>query len=148
MINQKLMWMPLLIILVAATSVGTTHASGWDGSWGTSIGCGAYCAGQQDANYDHQNQLQYQPYGQCLPCHSQGYWNNFREGYDQQWSSYQGQSADQGSSINVYGNNNYVSTAQYSNQGQQQNPLQQLTHTICSFVNCDGPQPQEGGYEP
>jgi hypothetical protein len=74
--------LPPLIILVAATSVGTTQVRGWDGPWGTSIGCGAYCAGEQDAEYDHQNQLQYQPYGQCLPCHSQEYWNNFREGYN------------------------------------------------------------------
>ena len=88
------MWMPLLVFLVAATSVGTREVRGWDGPWGGGPWqsdqpiCGAYCAGQQDAIYDHQNQLQYQPYGQCLPCHSQEYWNNFREGYDQQWSSY------------------------------------------------------------
>lgn len=136
------MWMPLLIILVVAISVGTREVRGWDGSWGTSIGCGAYCAGQTDAVYDHQNNLGYQPYGSCLPCHSEGYWDNFRQGYDQQWNTYQGQSTDQGSSINIYGNNNYVNTEQYSNQ--QQNPLQQLARTVCGFINCNQPlQPQQ-----
>ena len=134
------MWMPPLIILVAATSVGTTQARGWDGPCGTSIGCGAYCAGQTDAVYDHENKIGYQPYGSCLPCHSQDYWSSFRQGYDQQWNTYQGQSTDQGSSINIYGNNNYVSTNQYSNQ--QQNPLQQLARTVCGFINCNQPPPQ------
>lgn len=94
-------------------------------------GCGGYCAGQQDAQYDIQNNLQYQPQGQCLPCHSDGYWNNFRQGYDSYWNQHQEQS--QGSSINI--NNSpgaYVSVNQY----QQQNPLQQLAHLACGVLNC------------
>jgi len=48
-----------------------------------------YYAGQSDAVYDHDNNLQYNPVGQCLPCHSQLYWQGFRGGYDSEWNSYQ-----------------------------------------------------------
>lgn len=102
------------------------------------VTCGGYCAGQQDAQYDMQNSLPYQPYGSCLPCHSSGYWDNFRQGYDNSWNNHQEQ--NQGSSVNV--NNSpgaYVSVNQY----QQQNPLQQLAHLACGFVNCGG----QGGYQ-
>ena len=146
------MWMPLLIILVAATSVGTTQVRGWDGPWGGGGPwqsdqpiCGAFCAGEQDAQYDHINNLEYQPYGSCLPCHSEEYWSNFHEGYDHKWNSYQQQDSSQGASINIYGNNNYVNRDQYSNQ--QQNPLQQLTHTVCGWINCNQ-QPQQTSYVP
>jgi hypothetical protein len=44
---------------------------------------------------------------------------NFRHGYDQQYNSYQNQESTQGTSINIYGNNNYVNTNQYSGQNQQ-----------------------------
>lgn len=119
----------------------------WDGDQGGGYGqygqdsgyggCGGYCAGQQDAQYDLQNNQQYQPVGQCLPCHSDYYWHNFHQGYDSYWTSHQSQSM--GSSININGNNNYVSV----NQNQQQNPLQQLAHLACGLVNC---QNNQGGY--
>jgi hypothetical protein len=78
-----------------------------------------YFAGQQDAIYDHDNNLAYNPIGECLPCHSELYWSNFHAGYDHQWNSYQVQESTQRTSINIYGNNNYVNTAQYSGQNQQ-----------------------------
>lgn len=102
-----------------------------------SYGCGGYCAGEQDAQYDLQNNQQYQPQGSCLPCHSPDYWNNFRQGYDHYWNQHQEQ--NQGASVNIYGNNNYVSMNQY----QTQNPLQQLAHLACGFLNCN----QGGGYD-
>jgi hypothetical protein len=80
---------------------------------------GAYYAGQQDAIYDHDNNLEYNPIEQCVSCHSELYWHAFHQGYDQQWLSYQNQESTQGASINIYGNNNYVNTAQYSGQNQQ-----------------------------
>jgi hypothetical protein len=75
-----------------------------------------YNAGIADAVYDHQNNLVYNPQGQCLTCHSELYWHGFREGYDKQWNSYNYQANTQGTSINIYGNNNYVSTNQDSTQ--------------------------------
>jgi hypothetical protein len=148
------MLLPPLIILVAATSVGTTQVRGWDGPWGGYDNgpwqsannqpiCGAFCAGEQDTVYDNDNNLQYQPYGSCLPCHGEGYWNNFKQGYDQIWNNHQSQESTQGSSININGNNNYVNTEQSSNQ--QQNPLQQLARTVCGFINCQNNQEQQGG---
>lgn len=122
------------------------------GGWQSYPGCGGYCAGEQDAIYDHQNGYAYNPQGQCLPCHSDLYWNDFHEGYDHQWQTYQSQDSNQGSSINIYGNNNYVSTNQYSDQ--HQSPLQQLAHLACGFVNCGGSgtgpqqqQYQQSGYD-
>lgn len=107
--------------------------------------CGGYCAGEADALFDVQHSMPYQPEGNCLPCHSEDYWQQFKSGYDQQWNSYyQSQESNQGSSINVYGNNNYISTTQASDQ--QQNPLQQLAHVACGFLNCQGPLPQQTGY--
>jgi hypothetical protein len=79
-----------------------------------------YYAGQQDAIYDHDNNLTYNPIGQCLSCHSELYWSGFHHGYDAQWNSYQAQESTQGTSINIYGNNNYVNTNQYSGQIQDQ----------------------------
>jgi hypothetical protein len=128
----------LSVPLVLALGMSTTQSTlawgdwGWNGWHGGGYG---FYAGQQDAIYDHDQGNAYQPYGQCLPCHSQGYWDNFHQGYDQQWNQYQGQDTTQGSSININGDNNYVVTNQYSNQ--QQNPLQQLAHTVCGFVNCN-----------
>jgi hypothetical protein len=75
-----------------------------------------YYAGIQDAIYDRDNNLAYDPIGQCLPCHSELYWSNFHAGYNHQWNSYQAQESTQGTSINIYGNNNYVNTNQYSGQ--------------------------------
>lgn len=123
-------------------------------------GGGAYYAGQQDAIYDHQQGNSYNPVGVCLPCHSQEYWDNFKQGYDTQWNTYQSQSqsqdqtSSQGASINIYGNNyGTASIGQSTNQGQTatQNPLQQLARVACGIVNCNptigpGPQSQLGGY--
>lgn len=145
------------LLTVGMIGVGDRNAYAWGDYGGYNQGyggysCGAYCAGEQDASYDHEQGNAYNPVGSCLPCHSQFYWNNFHEGYDKQWQTYQSQDSNQGSSINIYGNNNYVSTNQYSNQ--QQNPLQQLAHTVCGFVNCggfgQGPAPtpyQQSGYD-
>jgi hypothetical protein len=137
---------PILSLLIIGATSNSVYA--WDCGWGSCGGGGigqsyggeggysnAFYAGEQDAAYDHDNGYAYNPIGQCLPCHSDEYWNNFHEGYDYQWNTYQSQESNQGSSINIYGNNNYVSTSQYSNQ--QQNPLQQLAHTVCGFVNCN-----------
>lgn len=114
---------------------------------GEQQGCGScgdgYQAGVSDAVYDVQNNLAYQPYGSCLPCHSQDYWSNFHQGYDHYWNSHQQQESTQGTSININGNNNYVNTAQYNNQ--QQNPLQQIAHLACGFVNCNGQGPGDYG---
>jgi hypothetical protein len=87
-----------------------------------------YNAGISDAVYDHDNGLAYNPVGQCLPCHSQVYWDGFHQGYDTQWNSYQVQTQNTDQRVNnyiqVWGNNNYVNTetGQSSNQGQDQNP--------------------------
>lgn len=147
-ITKLLVTVPCLFLLVAAIP----QAKAWDGGYGPSwsgggggcggFGCGSgYFAGQQNAVYDLQNNLQYQPTGSCLPCHSEGYWNNFKQGYDQIWNNHQSQESTQGSSININGNNNYVET----NQNQQQNPLQQLARTVCGFINCQNNQEQQGG---
>lgn len=119
-------------------------------------GCGGYCAGQQDAQYDLSNNYQYQPYGSCLPCHSPDYWANFKLGYDHYWNENSGQQqqSTQGASIVINGNNNYASIGQTSGQTNQ-NPLQQLAHTVCGWINCNnnGPQPyqqqqqQQQGYQ-
>jgi hypothetical protein len=101
------------------------------------IGCGAYCQGERDAQYDHQNNLVYNPYPQC--CHSEFYQHAFHQGYDDRWNSFQSQESSQGTSINVENSPGaYVVSNQYSNQ--QQNPLQQLAHTVCRFINCNQQQ--------
>jgi hypothetical protein len=107
-------------------------------------GTDAYQAGISDAVYDHQQNLAYNPIGSCVPCHSQNYWDNFHQGYDHQWQSYQTQESTQGSSINVINSPNaYVNTNQVS--GQQQNPLQQLGHLACNIVNCNSGYQGESG---
>lgn len=102
------------------------------GLWGGQEGGGwyhqaayqnGYYAGTQDAIYDHQNNLVYTDQPGCLSCHSQLYLDGFRNGYSQQWNSYQNQESTQGTSINIYGNNNYVNTNQYSGQNQQGSEL-------------------------
>jgi len=95
------------------------HHSGFN-NYGQ-IGCGAYCQGERDAIYDHDQGLVYNPYPQC--CHSQIYNDDFRKGYDQQWNTYQSQEQQTTLHSNIYINNSpgaYVSTAQSSNQGQDQ----------------------------
>ena len=71
-------------------------------------------AGLQDAVYDHQQGYAYNPAGSCLPCHSQIYWSGFQHGYDKQWNSYNEQTTTRRTSINIYGNGNYVNTNQDS----------------------------------
>jgi hypothetical protein len=135
------------ILLLAAA--GTTTAFAWSGDWGQGsrygenigigqpLGPGSYdngfYAGQQDAIYDHTNNLVYNPVGQCLECHSQVYWSGFHHGYDQQWNTYQSQETTQGTSINIYGNNNYVSTNQNSGQSQGAGLPQLIGHGLCSL---------------
>jgi hypothetical protein len=99
---------------------------------GTDVG---FSDGVSDAVYDHQNNLAYNPIGSCIPCHSQDYWNNFHQGYDDKWNSFQSQDSNQMTKININGNNNYVTTNQESNQ--QQSPLQQLAHAACGIINCN-----------
>ena len=118
---MKMMWLLPLVILAATIP----QAKAWDGGpwswsgWYHQPYSNGYYAGQQDAIYDHDNNLAYNPIGQCLSCHSELYWNAFHHGYEQQWNSYQNQESTQGTSINIYGNNNYVNTNQYSGQNQQ-----------------------------
>lgn len=104
---------------------------GGNGGGGSCEGCGqgqggeggyynvGYQAGIQDAIYDHQNNLVYTGQPSCLSCHSQLYLDGFRKGYDTQWNSYQNQESTQGTSMNIYDNNNYVNTAQNNEQNQQ-----------------------------
>lgn len=133
------------ILLLPQNVLAWDGEDGYNGQYGQGYGyggCGGYCAGQQDAAYDVQNNLQYQPQGSCLPCHSDDYWNNFKQGYDSYWNQHQEQS--QGSSININGNNNYVSVNQYA----QQNPLQQLAHLACGVLNCNQQQGSGINYGP
>jgi hypothetical protein len=133
----------LLGLAVVTTTTSQVLALGyWNGEggdyWGHGVGyennylqqqpgpgaySNGYSAGIADAVYDHDNNLAYNPIGQCVLCHSQDYWDNFKQGYDQQWSSYtsqsQEQSSTQGASINIYGNNYAsVSIGQSNAQGQ------------------------------
>jgi hypothetical protein len=121
--------------------------------WGPSYGgCGqlgpgswdnGYNAGIEHASYDHDNNLVYSPYPET--CQTDVYNHAFHEGHDKQWNTYQSQTSEQGSSINVINSPGaYVSTNQYSNQ--QQNPLQQLGHLVCNVVNCS--PGYQGGYGP
>jgi hypothetical protein len=48
-----------------------------------------FLAGIADAQYDHKNNLVYNPYPQC--CRSEFYQHAFHEGYDQQWNIYRSQ---------------------------------------------------------
>jgi len=122
--------LPLLLLLglaaVGGTAATTNQAfacgfANWNGGGGSSgsgrdgegIGLGqplgtgsydnGYYAGTQDAIYDHNNNLVYNPVGERLTCHSQVYWDGFRGGYDKQWNSYNYQSNSQDTSINIYG---------------------------------------------
>jgi len=168
---------PAILLLAAAAATifaNTTNQAfawgpdlaNWDGGNGDSdrngenIGIGeppgpqsydnGWSAGLQDAVYDHDNSLQYNPVGSCLPCHSGLFWQGFKAGYDKQWNTYTTtnteQTTSQGSSINIYGNNNYVSTNQYSSQG---NILKSIGQGLCNLAGgcnagstgVDGPRP-------
>jgi len=152
---------PALLLGLAATN----QALAWEGDWGNGLGWigegghhwwgvgdyqqsypgpgayeNGYNAGISDAIYDHTNNLVYNPVGQCLSCHSQVYWNGFHKGYDAQWNTYQ--SINQGTSINIYGNHNYVNTAQNSGQSSgpvSPSPLQE--QNSCNGFGCGS----EGG---
>src|SRR5215467_3522703 len=108
--------MPLLLL------AAVTPAKAW--YWGNGLGFGpilgqGYQAGIADAQYDHENNLVYNPYPQC--CHSEYYQQAFHEGYDHQWNTYQVQNSEQRS--NIYINNSpgaYVNTEQTSGQNQDQ----------------------------
>jgi hypothetical protein len=141
-----------LLLLLGIAGVGTTNqvlAWNGDGCCGPHWGVGDYqqpgsgpeayqngwYAGQQDAIYDHTNNLQYNPQGQCLPCHSELYWNGFHEGYDKQWNNYQSTSQ----STNVYINNSpgaYVNTDQNSGLDSSPPPLGQA---FCGSLGCGDP---------
>jgi len=142
--NQKYS-IPILVFLLGV-GVGDKTANAWAGYGygGRCCGCNwkigpdsydnGLSAGEQEAIYDHENQIAYNPYPQS--CQSDIYQNAFHEGYDQQWQSYQSQKSTQGESVNVVNSPGaYVSVNQ--NSEQQQNPLQQLAHTVCGFINCN-----------
>jgi len=97
-----------------------------------------YNAGIADAIYDHTNNLVYNPVGQCLPCHSEIYWNGFHHGYDKQWNTYTEQSVSQGTSINIYGNHNFVNVAQDSgqNSGPSGTPSPLQEQNSCNYDGC------------
>ena len=102
-------------------------------------------AGLQDAIYDHDNSLQYNPVGSCLSCHSEIYWHGFHAGYDKQWNSYNEQITTQGTSINIYGNNNYVSTNQDSTQASGSSLLRSIGQGLCNLaVGCNAGAPGPG----
>jgi hypothetical protein len=163
----------LLVALALGISASATPAWGWvgccggggegggGGNWGVwQVGqgcCGsggygygygygqAYYAGQQDAQYDQQNGLAYNPVGSCVPCHSPDYWNNFRQGYDSVYQQQnQEQKSTQGAAINIYGNNNYASIGQSNSQGQS--ALSGLPHLIGQGL-CNLGISQSCGYE-
>jgi hypothetical protein len=159
----------LLILLVIIPH--NAFAWGWGpgpGGWGAGVGNGndgwyhqgayqnGYYAGIQDAIYDHQNNLVYTDQPSRLSCRSQLYLDGFRHGYDQQWNSYQNQESTQGTSINIYGNNNYVNTAQNNEQYQKGpgpeansdfNPPGCCSNCYSSSIPC-GFQPELGGPNP
>jgi hypothetical protein len=123
---------PLILLVIIPHNA---FAWGWGpgpGFWGAGVGNSGwyhqgayqkgYYAGTQDAIYDHENNLVYTDQPSCLSCLSQLYLDGFKYGYDQQWNSYQyqNQESTQGTPINIYGNKNYVNTAQNNEQYQQQ----------------------------
>jgi len=81
-----------LLGLTAITNATTNQAfaCGLDNiadcfSAGASSGNGYY-AGQQDAIYDHDHNLVYNPQPQVNVYHPVGYADQFRQGYDNQWN--------------------------------------------------------------
>ena len=134
---------PILVLLLGV-GVGGKTANAWDGGGGCNwkIGPESYdnglSAGEQEAIYDHENQIAYNPYPQS--CQSDVYQHAFHEGYSQQWNSYQQQESTQGSSVNVV-NSPGATVSVNQESSQLQNPLQQLVHAACGFINCN-PQPQ------
>jgi len=93
---------------------------------------------QQQAINDHESNITYNPYPES--CQSDAYQHAFHEGYSQQWNSFQQQESTQGSSVNVV-NSPGATVSVNQESSQLQNPLQQLVHAACGFINCN-PQPQ------
>jgi len=117
--NQKYS-IPILVFLLGV-GVGDKTANAWDGGCNWKIGPDSYDnglgAGEQEAIYDHENQIAYNPYPQS--CQSDVYQHAFHEGYDRQWNSYQSQESTQGASVNVVNSPGaYVSVNQNSEQQQ------------------------------
>jgi len=152
--------LPTAFLVLAAATTNQAFASGyWNGGGSgrdvESIGLeepagpgsydNGYYTGTQDAIYDHNNNLQYNPVGQCLSCHSEIYWHGFHEGYDKQWNTYNYQSTNQGTSINIYGNGNYVNTDQNSAQSSSppELPAFPIKQGLCGSFGCEsgGPDP-------
>jgi hypothetical protein len=126
--------------------IGIGQAKAWDegdgggcpwkygpGSWDN-----GFNSGQQQAIYDHESNVAYNPYPES--CQSDVYQHGYHEGYSQQWNSYQQQESTQGSSVNVV-NSPGATVSVNQESSQLQNPLQQLVHAACGFINCN-PQPQ------
>jgi hypothetical protein len=97
------------------------------------IGSGSgYYAGQQDAQYDRQQGLEYNPVAAC--CHSPDWNDQFSSGYNQEWN--QVQSSSQVANLNIENSpGTQVTVNQGSTQGQNQGPLE--TPIGCSD-NCGG----------
>jgi hypothetical protein len=150
-----------LPLLTALTT--TNHALAWggDGYWGhwneggsccdgdqgnpccrdtQLIGSDGYNAGIADAVYDHQNNLVYNPIGKCLSCHSQDYWNNFRQGYEHQWNTYLNTHQTVNNYVTVNGNGNDVNINNRQNSDQSSlNEQQPQSEGCCGWNN--GPDP-------
>src|SRR5215469_17241646 len=60
-------------------------------------------------------------------------WHGLHAGYDKQYNSYNVQQTRQGTSINIYGNNNYVSTNQDSTQASASSG-----QGLCNLTDCCG----------
>jgi len=102
-----------------------------------------YYAGQQDAQYDHAKGNPYNPIAAC--CHPD-YWNSqFHQGYDTQWNTYQSQNTEQKTSVNIYGNDNYVNVGQTNHQRQDQS---QGPSPATPVVGCGDNGPCSGGNGP
>jgi hypothetical protein len=151
---------PVVLVLLMASVAQIQSVYAWDGCGGGYFYpqqpgpySNGYSAGIADAVYDHDNNLAYNPVGQCLSCHSQVYWDGFHKGYDQQWSSYtvnttQEQSSTQGASINIYGNNyGDVSVGQSNTQGQTAglgHIISNIGQGLCHLISCGVGQQQVG----
>ena len=140
MIYKKIMTTALALLLLGFAAIGNTttnqaFACGLDNIQDcfSAVGAssGGYYAGQQDAIYDHDHNLVYNPQPQQVNIyHPAGYDEQFRQGYDNQWNSYQSQSSS------VYINNSpgarvNVDQSAGSNEGPQQ---QQSEPIGCGFV--------------
>jgi len=87
----------LLVLLLAVAAMGQIGGVKVYACDLTDLSClsgttNPYLAGQQDASYDHTNNLQYNPVAAC--CHSDDYDQQFAQGYNAEWNQYQSQSAN------------------------------------------------------